>query len=155
MCLTILKDQKAKVAKEDIYTLKYLNVKNNSLLSPLYDYKWKLGEEQKVVKLIKRPGITVSRINKGYYSLDVNKTLENILFNEIFLCKIPKGSRYYQDMSSVQVCSNQLIVVEQIYTASDNADWIKDGINVTRMSYKQRLAYIKHMIKSYGLNTEL
>jgi len=159
MCLTVQKDQKIKTATEDIYVLKYLHISKDAIRSPFNSYHWKLGAEQPVVKLHKAMSYWhddgTRSINEGYYSWDVNKVQGQVFKGEeVFLCKIPKGTRYYTDCRSAQVCAEQLVVVEHIYSTKGIKAKNHEVIS-NRLSYEQRLRLIKKMLDSYELNTKL
>lgn len=158
MCLTIYKDQKPKIATEDIYTLKYLDVIRGKLYSPIKEHKWILRRKQEHVYLHAQPdNLDLYRIHNGYYSFNIDK-LESyqIMNRNFFLSKIPKGTLYYEDAIDAQVVSENLVIMELVYS-HDGTDkkLCKDHEIVTRMSYPQRWKHINKMLKSYNLNTEL
>ena len=101
-----------KRAKKDLYTFKYLD---DNLYSPYMTFRYELN---RLYKLETKTFWNVfSRIvNEGFHSVYGNYPC---LSHVTFLCKIPKGSKYYLG-SDGDVVSDQIEIVEKIERSQED-----------------------------------
>ena len=112
-----------KVAENDLYTITVLNCyPEDNLKSPYQDVKYKLGELKTVNSLRKR-ALQGEVIRKGLHSyIDCKHHCFGEIYDKykLYICKIPKGSRYYIGIYS-DIVSDNLIVLELGYEVHKNS----------------------------------
>lgn len=112
-----------KVAENDLYTIKVLSYCDNNLKSPYQCAKYKLGELKTINSMVKK-ALQGKAIRKGLHSYIDCK--DDDIFGDIYgkyklyICKIPKGSRYYIGRYS-DIVSDNLIVLELGYEVHKNS----------------------------------
>lgn len=117
MCWISSKKPIKKVATEDITVYKLLSF---DLRAPFIHYRYFYAEKQKEIelKITERydPYSRLHIIEKGYHSYSklstikfIQKTNQNWMPLEIFICTIPKGSVYYENENDEVVSSNIII----------------------------------------------
>lgn len=154
MCLTPIQN-KASIAKKDIYTFKRLKMvrdKNGIILKAPYQshFHYNLNHLYKEVKLKIKKGFNNS-IYEGYHSYyKETKPTERyfINFNSyyfdkgdecIVLCKIPKGSKYFlgenNDIVSNQIILEKIIFEPKSITPKQNRLGIKRFSSITKHAH--------------------
>lgn len=97
-----------KVAKKDLYTIKYLD---KSMTSPFMDFTYELNKLYSI-KTNKFWNVFSTVVKKGFHSAFQHYPA---CANTIVLCKIPKGSKYYIG-SHGDVVSTQIELIKTILT---------------------------------------
>lgn len=95
-----------KIAKKDLYTVKYLE---SDLKSPFEKFQYELNKLYSI-KTGFGWGVFDTQIHNGFHSIN---GLYTLIFYKIVVCKIPKGSKYYLGTNG-DVVSDSIVIVEVI-----------------------------------------
>ena len=143
MCFIISEpDLAPKIAEKDIICYKCLKSAKRPnkiiLKSPLINYTYKLKKLNKNVNLKINPPYNSYQgsyffIDKGYHSY----ITETFYYVDTYICIIPKGSIYYQNLDINRYLSNQIVILCK-------KTWINNLITKFKIRFNIPLKYEKN-----------
>jgi len=136
MCFILSEpDLAPKIAEKDIICYKWLE---HQLKSPYIGYTYELKKLNKKINLKINPPYNSYQgsyffIDKGYHSY----ITETFYYVDTYICIIPKGSIYYQDLDINRYLSNQIVILCK-------KTWINNLITKFKIRFNIPLKYEKN-----------
>ena len=142
MCLRIKFNTKLKTAKIDLYVIKFLRQDYKGNIYSYYrSFKYNINKKYSLSPHLYNTYFKhkVLFVDHGFHSICSPKTEWGDVFDEselTFICKIPKGSKYYLGNKG-DIVSNKLIFVEKAweYSKYTSCGWVNSSY-VFKKSFK-------------------